>query len=578
MPGISTSKTSIPFSRGGSQSWEPEDANLAVSWIDDFARLIWDSLAGYTFEIWESINDGAYALVDTTADGASSYDNYTSQNASMKFKIRGLKGVTYTEYTSEVILSTPLVFKTDQTTLTQVIINSMIIAAGKTVNVNWGDGNNEDLTGTITNKTHDYGVGNEGIYYIQLSGDLNSITRFYHYNQAKSFGDLTKWILPVPNTTFTFRIYSNNFTGDISNWIIDKNAASFHIYNNNFTGKLPNLNGTIAGGLDYSAYGNNLSGSNLTNFKPRMTILNIKDQGEWFSTDDINELLQAIADFYEVNTPTATTCTFTMTGANMGVPVDGQSNADIVRTKGYYTAAGKTATFTINEPVPFDNAKLVLTFDGNYDSLFTVLYPILVAKGVNGTFYTWSDNIGQVGAYTWANCLTMIVGGSEIQCHSKDHGYLTRLSEAELRANLEAQNTAFVANGLPSPVHIAYPWGSSDDFVRSIVAEYRQTGRNFNFDVNNNVQYKNLNPYNFGCNWIDDHDDLVFDVDAFEDILDKAVAVNGLVVTCSHKGHTGSEYTYGSTNATKFAAIIDMAIAKGLDIITISELKTALDA
>ena len=568
----------VGFSRGGGgQSWAPVSANLSVSWVDDFARLTWDSLAGYMFEIWESINDGDYALVDTTADGASSYDNYTSQNASMKFKIRGLKGGIYTEYTSEVILSTPLVWKTDQSTLTQVIINSIIIAADKTVNINWGDGNNENLTGTVTSKTHDYGVGNEGIYYIKLSGDLNSITRFYHYNQVKSFGDLTKWILPTPDTTFTFRLYGNSFTGDISDWIIDKGTSSIPLFNNYFTGKLPNLSGIYTGSLSYQAYGNKLSGTNLTYFKAGMTVFDIKDQKEIFSTGELAVLLKAIADFYEITAPTAD-CTFTMTGTNMGIPVDGQLNADIVRTKGYYTAAGKTATFVINEPVPFDNAKLVLTFDGNVETLFTILYPILVAKGVKGTFYSWSDNIGQTGAYTWANCLTMIAGGSEVQCHSKDHAYLTGLSEAELRANLEAQNTAFVANGLPSPVHIAYPWGSNDEFVRSIVAEYRQTGRNFNFNLNNNIQYKNLNKYSFGCNWIDDHYDLVFDIDTFEDILDKAVTDKGLVVTCSHQGHTGSEYTYGSTNATKFAAIIDMAIAKGFDIITISELKTALDA
>ena len=77
-----------------------------------------------------------------------------------------------------------------------------------------------------------------------------------------------------------------------------------------------------------------------------MTVFNIATQKVAFSTANIDILLKNIADWYEVNAPTAN-CTFTMNGANMGIPTDGASNADILRTIGYYTAASKIATFVV---------------------------------------------------------------------------------------------------------------------------------------------------------------------------------------------------------------------------------------
>jgi hypothetical protein len=79
-----------------------------------------------------------------------------------------------------------------------------------------------------------------------------------------------------------------------------------------------------------------------------MTVFNISNQNVAFSTANIDKLLKAAADWYQVNAPT-TNCTFNLSGANMGIPTDGVSttNVDIVRLIGYYSAAGFTATVTI---------------------------------------------------------------------------------------------------------------------------------------------------------------------------------------------------------------------------------------
>ena len=77
-----------------------------------------------------------------------------------------------------------------------------------------------------------------------------------------------------------------------------------------------------------------------------MTVFEIRDQKVPFVTVEIDKLLKTLADWYQVNTPTAN-CTFNMSGANMGIPSLGASNVDLVRLTGYYTTAGFTATVVI---------------------------------------------------------------------------------------------------------------------------------------------------------------------------------------------------------------------------------------
>jgi hypothetical protein len=77
-----------------------------------------------------------------------------------------------------------------------------------------------------------------------------------------------------------------------------------------------------------------------------MTVFNVGNQNVAFSTANVDKLLKALADWYQNNAPTAN-CTFTLSGANMGIPTGGASNADITRLVGYYTAAGKSATVLV---------------------------------------------------------------------------------------------------------------------------------------------------------------------------------------------------------------------------------------
>ena len=349
---------------------------LTAVWVDDFARLTTNAIPDdIQIEWYSSENGGAYALITTTAEGIITTDDYTWQNQSMAFKCRQKKGDQYSDYCEPVTLVTPLVWKTNQSTQTQVIINSMVVTAGKTVVVDWGDGTTENLTGTVTSKTHDYATP-ANPYYIKLSGDVNWITSLSHYAQVKSYGSTSKWVMPsriCSVNASAIYMYGNGFTGNIFSrstvfdgytgnpiYLRMQNQAlsgvpafttipvgfqNFDISNNQFSGDLSgvtNLRTATADGYRY------LMINQFTDI-PRGEMkrcTNFRGDGNAVVTAKLDAWFAYLNTYFGTNTPVQN-CTFNVSGAAMGIPTDGASNTDIVGIKDKFTAAGFTATITI---------------------------------------------------------------------------------------------------------------------------------------------------------------------------------------------------------------------------------------
>ncbi len=85
------------------------------------------------------------------------------------YRIRAKKGGTYSEYVTTSVINTPLCWKTIQATRTNVVINTLNITAGKTVNIDWGDGTNANYTGNNTNITKTYDASAINVFNIKLS-------------------------------------------------------------------------------------------------------------------------------------------------------------------------------------------------------------------------------------------------------------------------------------------------------------------------------------------------------------------------------------------------------------------------
>jgi len=307
-------------------------------------QLNWtDTNAGAAeYEVYSATNGGAETLLATTAAGATSYQDTTcKQNASVVYKIRAKKGSKFTDLVSATVLRTPLCFKTNQAVITPFIWNSINLEVGKSILCDWGDGTSISISGSNGNITKNY--ASIGQYVIALSSDINNITNLSHISQIKTIANITNWILP---TTGVISLRETGITGNASSLIVPANTTIFYIYTSSVSGALPQIAAHVTNAMAYNASGCSFSDSNVTVFRKGMTVFNVGNQNVLFPTANIDKLLKALADWYEVNAPTAN-CTFTLSGANMGIPTGGASNADIARLIGYYTAAAKTATVIV---------------------------------------------------------------------------------------------------------------------------------------------------------------------------------------------------------------------------------------
>lgn len=344
--------------------------SFTASFVIDtiLGQLNWVNNSGESaqYEVYSSTNGGTYILLATTAAGATSYqDTLCKQNASVTYKIRVKKGSAFSDYVAATTINTPLCLKTNQSTLTQVTINEIVISAGKTVVLNWGDGTSESLTWSTSNKSKNYGA--TGQYNIWLSGDTNFITSFKIRSQARIIGDVGNWLIPssiwsfwldatgvtgnaglwtLPTTLISLFINNTSLSGNVSAWVFPSTATNIDTYATSLSGAIPQITPHATNALSFRMSVSAHNDCGATTFRKAMSTFNIGSQTVSFSTANIDKTLKALADYYQANAPTAN-CTFTLSGTNMGIPTGAASNVDLLRLVGYYTAASKTATVLV---------------------------------------------------------------------------------------------------------------------------------------------------------------------------------------------------------------------------------------
>lgn len=236
---------------------------LAIEWIDDFLRITFNDETSGTaqHEIWEKRDSGNYSLVHTLASGVETYDYYTWQNSVLKLRIRAKNGVYYSPFSTEETITTPLVIKTNQSILTQILINTLQVMIGETVNISWGDGTDNDYpAGTTSNITKDYASTNS-CYFISFN-NANAIGGLDWKSHTHIFGSIEKWRLPDYLGLFHFYGHTN-ITGDISNWVLPDTIGIFHVGSDDLSGDLTDWripDGCYDFRLDYNNFTGDLSG------------------------------------------------------------------------------------------------------------------------------------------------------------------------------------------------------------------------------------------------------------------------------------------------------------------------------
>lgn len=212
---------------------------------------------------------------------------------------------------------------------------------------------------------------------------------------------------------------------------------------------------------------------------------------------------------------------------------------------------------------------MVVSFDDFNPSDYLLAYPTLKALGVRGTSYAHTSPITAEG---WGRAREMAADGWDIQCHTVTHPDLTKLSDAQIRAELEGVNAAFVNNGLPAPQHHAYPSGLYDDRVKSIIKQYRKTARSTRADTYDGINRDTLSWYDLHPIGSDVQND---DEYAYWcDRINQAYSNNRIVITIHHGVCAADEPnpTRIMTRENYLRRMVEYAQQKGFRIVTISQL------
>jgi peptidoglycan/xylan/chitin deacetylase (PgdA/CDA1 family) len=114
---------------------------------------------------------------------------------------------------------------------------------------------------------------------------------------------------------------------------------------------------------------------------------------------------------------------------------------------------------------------IVLTFDDGWEGSLSAGAECLVEAGLRATFFVTRDHCGRPGFAGASLLRDAHAAGMEVGAHGATHRLLARLSEAELRAELESSK-AFLEDLLGAPVTTAsVPGGDWSPLVARVARE-----------------------------------------------------------------------------------------------------------
>ena len=130
-------------------------------------------------------------------------------------------------------------------------------------------------------------------------------------------------------------------------------------------------------------------------------------------------------------------------------------------------------------------AAVSLTYDDGLKEHIDLVAPELEKRGFRGSFWIIGNKIGAEDPkhgdrMTYAELRDLHRRGHEVGSHTWSHPKLVRLSTPDsVRQEMERVDSAFLANGLPKPMTMAYPYNGRTAEVTRIVEEGRIGSRTF---------------------------------------------------------------------------------------------------
>ncbi|MBL8876067.1 MAG: polysaccharide deacetylase family protein [Phycisphaerae bacterium] len=146
-------------------------------------------------------------------------------------------------------------------------------------------------------------------------------------------------------------------------------------------------------------------------------------------------------------------------------PVEFEKQLEYLQAQGYTTIDTHTLDHAIRTGDPLPPKSVMLTFDDGWETQFTIVYPLLKARGMVGVFFVHTGAIGDRpgAAMSWDDVCRMEDDGMDIESHTVTHPSLPQVGPDALARELaDSRSTLEARLGRPITA-LAYPFGDFTD-------------------------------------------------------------------------------------------------------------------
>lgn len=130
---------------------------------------------------------------------------------------------------------------------------------------------------------------------------------------------------------------------------------------------------------------------------------------------------------------------------------------------------------------------LSLTFDDGLEEHYSIVFPELEKRSLNGTFAIVGKNVGGSNKYgpcvTWKQLREISDAGHELSNHGWAHRTLTKISFDEMKEEIKKNDSAIYYNTGFHPITYVYPGNRTNDTIIEYVSKNRVYTRTSQFSL-----------------------------------------------------------------------------------------------
>lgn len=222
-----------------------------------------------------------------------------------------------------------------------------------------------------------------------------------------------------------------------------------------------------------------------------------------------------------------------------------------------------------------NSALIVFTFDDGNESDYVLAFPIFKKYGIKGTSYInpYCPDHHVKHKLSWKQIKEMYAYGWDFEDHTYSHINMAKSTTEQMRESMEQVNKTFTANGLKTPVALAYPYGKFDQNAIRIAKEYRAQAR-LAYYSEDFVDISKVDRYQIPCVSADMRTENR--LKEKERLIDKACSENGVIVFrvhCLYKNEVGDMGKEAVQTSSKlFEKLVDYCVKKGCIFTTMNNL------